>query len=175
MKISSKGGFNEHLRALADTVAVARLIFPAYQRPALVDPAQHGASVQRRAPAVIETRHDPAAPAVLLRQFGRNVIAAHQHHLQPATAGFTGGAGDGRGLVHVVFRVHASVFSHAWQQGQRVICAPLYDLHCHEYVYWIVCPAGNPHARPISVIRADAELKFYGGCGRRDHAEVNVP
>ena len=87
---------------LPNTIAIPHLIVTANHRPSLVYRAQHGVPVQSCAPAVVKTRHDPSAPPVLFRQFGRNVVVAHQHHLQPAAAGFARAARDGRAIARIV-------------------------------------------------------------------------
>jgi len=98
-----------------DAVAVTRLIVLADHRPALVNRAQHGVPVQGCAPAVVQTRHDPATPPVPFRQFVRNVIVTHQHHLQAAAACLAGGArydGTITRIDGIIFCIHCATFSH---------------------------------------------------------------
>lgn len=88
--------------SLAHALAPAHRIFAADRRPALVDRAPQGISIQSRAPAVVETTHHPSAPAILDGQWHRDVVVAHQQDFQPATARRTGGARDPLAAVHVV-------------------------------------------------------------------------
>src|SRR5574340_434922 len=116
----SRGNVQE---SLLDTVAVSHLIVTADHRPAAVNRAPQRVPVQRRAPAVVETRHDPSSPPVLLRQFWRNVVVTHQHHLQPAAASFTRGARYDRAvarIVGIIFWIHRLILTHLtkpWPTG----------------------------------------------------------
>ena len=92
---------------LLETVHRTDLIVTADHRPVRVDRASPCASIQGRAPAVIQTRHHPHAMLVLLREFAANIVATHQHYFQPATAGIARGAGDRRSIAG-----RARAFSH---------------------------------------------------------------
>jgi len=95
--------------SLFKAVIVARLILAADHRALGVDGAQHGFSVESGAPAILQSRHHPAAPAILFGQFDWYVIVPHQHYLKAAAAGFAGGAGGG--LLGVASRYSHSVHS----------------------------------------------------------------
>jgi hypothetical protein len=92
------------LQPLFQTVTVARLVVATDRGSAFVYRAQHGVAVQGYAPAIIETRHHPATPAILLRQFNRDVVLTHQHHFQPAAASLARGARDG--VANFVWCIH---------------------------------------------------------------------
>lgn len=117
-------------QSLPNTIAVPHLIVTANHRPSLVYRAQHGVPVQGCAPAIVETRHDPSIPLVLFRQFGRNVVVTHQHHLQPAAAGFARAARDDRAIARfccVVFCIHPLIFPNLTQpSGYTSITLSLY-------------------------------------------------
>ena len=74
------------LCARRETIAFTHSKVAADRRPALVDPAQHRASIERRAPAVVETLHDAPAPAIDFGQAVRDIILTHQHNFGLAAA-----------------------------------------------------------------------------------------
>jgi len=73
--------------SLHDAIACAEFVIAAQGRTARVDPAQHGISIQRRAPTVLKARHDLTAPGVDRRQVQRHRILSHQYYFERAAAG----------------------------------------------------------------------------------------
>lgn len=86
-------------RSLDQAITFTHLVFTTDERPAFVDRAFHGVSVQCRTPAIVQAAHHDSAPLVLAGKSQRYVIIAHQQDFQPATTGFAGGARDGGAVV----------------------------------------------------------------------------
>lgn len=85
--VFSRSGRWQICASFDQTLVIAHREFSANPWPVLIDRTAHGVPVQRRTPAIVQSRHGHPAPVIDFNKTFRHAGIANQHHFQTTTTG----------------------------------------------------------------------------------------